>query len=455
MTASRNRKGRAPRRRGAFGTSVRLGALFAALVGVNVYVFLLRGDTSLRAVMRQGALPAQLRRGAAVQAPPPSAAASAASREEARIVEGVVGAGESFRKILERIEVPRAHAEALIAALGRELDFKSLRAGVRWRFELDAADGRPIFGELRLSPIETIAVKATAGGYDVQRLREELETRTVVFGGVIERSLYDSIEAAGESTSIIPEFVDVFAWDLDFYTDQHPGDRFKVVAEKRFRDGAFYGYGRVLAAEYAGKAGTFRAFWHESEGRGGYYDEKGQSAERTILRTPLKYVRVTSRFGTRFHPILHRTKGHMGVDLAAPEGTPVRATASGRVSFAGRQGGSGNLIVLRHDNGLTSLYMHLSRFAKGLHDGQRVEQRQVIGYVGMTGLATGPHLHFGLKKNGSYIDPMRVRGDRGKALAGAALAAFKSEAGARIATLAAVDPEPPQRQAARGLSAHR
>lgn len=460
LPAPRNRRGRGARRGrgGALGATLKLGFVFVLLVGVNVYVLFLRRDTSLTAVLHRNAVPPQAKvvpPGERVPAAPPAAREPPAAGET-RLVEGAVAPGEAFREILARLEAPKDAADALVRALHKEIDFRALRPGVGYRFELDAED-TPVALDLRLSPIETVVVRADGDGYRVERHREELATETVAMGGVIERSLYDSVEAAGEDTSIISPFVDVFAWDLDFYTDQHPGDRFQIVAEKRLLRGAFYDYGRIAAAEYAGKAGLYRAFWFEDGGgrRGGYYDEKGQSLERSLLKTPLKYVRISSRFGRRFHPILHRWKGHMGTDFAAPEGTPVRAAAPGRVAFAGKQGGSGNMVALAHDGGLTTLYMHLSRFAKGLRAGQRVDSRQVIAYVGMTGLATGPHLHFAVRKDGSYVDPMRLRAARGRSLQGPALERFRSEIRGRIDALAAIETNAPVRQAARGVSATR
>jgi murein DD-endopeptidase MepM/ murein hydrolase activator NlpD len=173
-----------------------------------------------------------------------------------------------------------------------------------------------------------------------------------------------------------------------------------------------------LAAEYGGKVGTFRAFFWAGKGAprdkpGKYYDEHGLAISKTMLKTPLRYVRISSKFDRkRFHPILHVEKAHLGIDYAAPQGTPVWASASGRVVEVGLKRGSGNTIVLAHTNGLSTRYYHLSRYARGLHVGQQVKQKEVIGYVGMTGLATGPHLHFSVTKNGAFVDPSKLAVNR-------------------------------------------
>jgi murein DD-endopeptidase MepM/ murein hydrolase activator NlpD len=186
-----------------------------------------------------------------------------------------------------------------------------------------------------------------------------------------------------------------------------------VVVEKQYLDGQFYKYGRLLAAEYSGKTGTFRGFyWNPSgeRGKGRYYDEKGQALAKTMLKTPLRFVRVSSKFDLkRFHPVLHVLKAHLGVDYAAPIGTPVWASMAGKVVQAEMMRGSGNTVVIAHNNGMQTRYYHLSRFARNLKAGKQVQQKELIGYVGNTGLSTGPHLHFSLVKNGHYIDPAKVQ----------------------------------------------
>jgi murein DD-endopeptidase MepM/ murein hydrolase activator NlpD len=254
------------------------------------------------------------------------------------------------------------------------------------------------------------------GSWTARKAEQPVELKTIEAGGVVESSLYESVQKAGESTTLVSLLVELFAWDVNFYVDTHPGDHWKVVVEKQLLGGKFYKYGKLLAAEYGGKVGTFRAFYFA--GRGGktpgrYYDERGQAISKTMLKTPLRYVRISSTFDRkRFHPILHVEKAHLGIDYAAPVGTPVWASASGRVVEAGMKRGSGNTIVIAHANGVSTRYYHLSRYARGLHAGQLVKQKDVIGFVGTTGLSTGPHLHFSVTKNGAFVDPNKMQINR-------------------------------------------
>jgi murein DD-endopeptidase MepM/ murein hydrolase activator NlpD len=186
-----------------------------------------------------------------------------------------------------------------------------------------------------------------------------------------------------------------------------------MVVEKHYLDGKFYRYGNILAAEYAGRTGTFRAFaWSSPSGHGPvhYFDDKGQAITKSFLKTPLRFVRVSSKFDrNRFHPVLHVTKAHLGVDYAAPTGTPVWASATGKVVECALKPGSGKTVVIEHGGGLATRYYHLSRFAPGMHAGRQVRQKEIIGYVGTTGLSTGPHLHFALTRNGVFVDPSKMQ----------------------------------------------
>jgi murein DD-endopeptidase MepM/ murein hydrolase activator NlpD len=255
--------------------------------------------------------------------------------------------------------------------------------------------------------------KQPDGTWKGRKVEHPVEIKTVEAAGIIEYSLYESVQKSGEASALVSLLVELFAWDVNFYTDTHPGDRWKVIVEKQYLGGQYYKYGNLLAAEYSGRTGTFRAFyWKPPSARtpGKYYDERGQAISKTMLKTPLRYVRISSKFDLkRFHPILHREKAHLGIDYAAPVGTPVWASASGRVVEAQMKRGSGNTVVIAHPNGLATRYYHLSRFARGLRAGQLVRQKDVIGYVGTTGLSTGPHLHFSLTRNGAFVDPSKMQ----------------------------------------------
>ena len=234
--------------------------------------------------------------------------------------------------------------------------------------------------------------------------------------GVIQSNLYDALDSAvpdsflpgKERVALAWAIADVYDWEVDFTRDIRPGDRFEVLIERLESPEGERRFGRILAARVDVAATPSYAFYFEGDaGRGGFYDAKGRSLRRAFLRAPLQYRRISSRFGGRYHPILNRWRSHQGTDYAAAWGTPVRATADGSVMFAGREGGYGNLVEIRHANGIRTRYGHLSKFAKGLHVGQRVTQDQTVGYVGSTGLSTGPHLHYEFLVNGRATNPQR------------------------------------------------
>ncbi len=223
----------------------------------------------------------------------------------------------------------------------------------------------------------------------------------------IDNSLYQSLIDNGWDAAIAFELADVFAWDLDFYTDVQRGDRLLALVEVRRREESkeFVSYGRLLGAVYAGQAGRFTGFRYD--GREGFFDESGRSLRKEFLKSPLKYAHITSKFGSRKHPVLGYTRQHAGTDFQAAVGTPVWAVGDGKVSFAGWQGGYGKFVMIRHPNGLETAYAHLSQIH--VRVGEHVAQKAVIGMSGNTGLSSGPHLHFGLRKGGTFINPLSLK----------------------------------------------
>ena len=328
-----------------------------------------------------------------------------------------------------------ADTPKVVAALTRQFDPKLIRGGQAYVVRQDE-QGEPESFEYRPSAVTRYVVSRNdAGDWTASRIDQPVETKVVSVSGAIDSSLYESVQKAGEKSALAGLLVELLAWDVNFYTDTHPGDHWKVIVEKQFLGGQFYRYGHILGAEYGGKVGTFRAFYWKpgrKNAEGHYFDEKGQAISKTFLKTPLRYVRVSSKFDRhRFHPILHTERAHLGIDYAAPVGTPVWASAGGKVVECEMKRGSGNTIVIAHGNGLTTRYYHLSRFARGLKAGKAVKQKEVIGFVGTTGLSTGPHLHFSVTKNGGFVDPskMQVNRDAPVGEAGAYLAAIKPRLG--------------------------
>lgn len=332
----------------------------------------------------------------------------------------------------------------VVTALASVLDFRKIRPGARYTMRVVGDhEERLDYFRLEGGTLDVVEANRAATGELVgRRIDVPVETREAVVGVAIAGSLYESLDVAGESPELATLLAEVFAWDLDFQRDQQAGDRFRMVVEKIYSGDTLVGYGRVLAAEYDGEVGTFRTFWFEPAGaprEADYFLEDGRSARKMFLATPLKLTRVTSSFSTRRrHPILGYDRAHLGVDYAAPTGTPIRAMANGVVTFAGWSGGSGNLVRIRHSTGLESSYAHLRGVARGVRPGIRVSQKQTIGYVGSTGLATGPHLHFAVKKDGRYVNPQKLDFARLESVPPARRAEFLNVVAERSARLAGI-----------------
>ncbi len=405
--------------------------VLGALVIVNLYVFVWDKKTGVAAIKREAeakSLPAMTVPNAPLARGGPGDAGATAPVGPPGIVESKVEKTDTLGRLLKRSGLSAAEADEVIRALSGKLDFRQIKAGQSFKVER-GGDGRVKLFQLELSKTQKIRAERDGSG-ELQGTADEAQTRVEVksLGGVINSSLYASIKTAGETGALVDFFVDAFAYDIDFFNDTHEGDSFHIVVEKHFMPSPeggeqFAHYGRILAAEYVGKAGTFQTFFWN----GKYYDATGASSVKGMLKTPLKFVKVSSGFDrNRMHPVLHTVKAHLGIDYAAPVGTPVRAAADGVVTIRALSGGAGNLVMLRHDGGIETAYMHLSKFAN-IKVGDKVEAKTVIGYVGTSGLSTGPHLHFGVKKNGAFVDPTKLEPMRGKPVGAKELEAFKLE----------------------------
>ena len=257
---------------------------------------------------------------------------------------------------------------------------------------------------------KVLNVERQGDGFSVSEVPVELERRVLMKSGEIRSSLFAATDAAGLSDAVAIQVADIFSTDIDFHRDLRRGDHFSVVYEMFYDRGEPVRSGRVLAAEFINVGRLYRAVYFQySEEHGGYYTPDGKNIRKAFLRSPLEFSRISSGFSNRFHPILQQWRAHKGIDYAAPTGTRVRATGDGVVEQAGRHsGGYGNLVVLRHQSKFTTWYGHLSGFAKSLRKGARVAQGETVGYVGATGLATGPHLHYEFRINDVHQNPLRV-----------------------------------------------
>lgn len=263
------------------------------------------------------------------------------------------------------------------------------------------------------------------GGYTATEQSQGTDTQVRMAEGEINSSLFGATDAAGIPDAITLQMADILGSKIDFMQDLRKGDRFRVVYEAHSHDGKGVGSGRVLALEFINQDKTYDAAWFTpSQGPGGYYDFNGSNLKGAFLRTALEFSRISSTFGMRKHPIRGKWIGHQGVDYAATTGTPIHATANGTVEFIGQQNGYGNVIVLKHYNKITTLYAHQSRFAPNLKKGDSVEQGQLVGYVGSTGWATGPHLHYEFRIDNKPVNPLSVDLPVAQALEGADRKAF-------------------------------
>ncbi|MCX7944292.1 MAG: M23 family metallopeptidase [Deltaproteobacteria bacterium] len=323
---------------------------------------------------------------------------------------GNIEDGETLSLALLRAGVEYKIAEQIILNLRGIFDFRKCKAGDTFVVSLDRDTNNLLSFEYSSSPIESYIIESDEDGNFVAYKEEyEIEKRVEFVTGRISGSLYETMERIGEDPQLsIILANEVFAWDIDFYTEVMPDDEFKIVVEKYYSGNYFVQYGNILAASYNGKVtGSKEAFYFVVDKKGGYYNSKGLANKRAFLKSPLKYGKISSGFGKRRHPIYKRIKMHHGVDYAAPIGTQVWAVADGVVTFAGVMGGYGNLVIIKHKGGLETRYGHLSRFGAGIRQGVSVEQGRLIGYVGSTGVSTGPHLHFEMRHNGKIINPLK------------------------------------------------
>jgi murein DD-endopeptidase MepM/ murein hydrolase activator NlpD len=303
--------------------------------------------------------------------------------------------------LLSRLGLAENEAQRLLRS-HRPL-LRALRPGLTVTAEVDA-EGRLIWLSHLDARDALVTVKREGEGFRTSEDRAPLETRVLLRSGVIRSSLFAATDAANIPDSVAMQLADIFGGDIDFHRDLRRNDRFSVVYEMSYLEGRAVRAGRVLAAEFVNNGRSFRAMDHA----GAYYAPDGNNLRKAFLRSPLEFSRISSGFATRMHPILREWRAHRGVDYAAPTGARVRATGDGVVEFAGRQGGYGNVVILRHHGHYSTLYAHLNGFARGLRKGARIAQGEAIGSVGQTGWATGPHLHYEFRVAGVQRNPLTI-----------------------------------------------
>ena len=331
---------------------------------------------------------------------------------------------DTLDKLLQAGGIPRNETAALTLELAKSLDVRRLRPGQMLRFHY-AQDGTVDALQVKVTGWGQIDAVRNGQGFDVTAKAAETRESDVTISGTIDRSLYEAVREAGEGPQLVQQLVDVFQWDIDFF-ELRGGDTFSFVVTKHYAGGDLVGYGPIRAARFTHKGITYEAYRNESAaGMSGYYAAGGTPLRKQFLKAPLKFSRVTSGFTKRrFHPVLKYFRPHYGIDYGAPVGTPVMSTADGTVVEARYSPSEGNFIRIRHSSRIDTCYLHLSRFTKDLKRGTRVRQGDVIGYVGMTGLATGPHLDYRVSENGNWLNPLNLKSITPDPLRGPALRSF-------------------------------
>jgi murein DD-endopeptidase MepM/ murein hydrolase activator NlpD len=404
---------------------------------------------AVRLLMIPGAAPATATstvHPAAGSAPPPTPVRLAASTASAVAVRAVtpselstirviVSRNDTLDHIFRRLALSLSDLASLRALPGIRAHLDRLRPGET--LTLTAKSGNLVGLERRLNIDQTLKVDRSQQGFTANVLQNPLATRTRTISGSIDSSLFESMAGAGGHDQTALSLADIFAYDIDFVLDIRPGDTFTVTYTEVLQDGKYLQDGPALAARFVNQGKEYLAVRYVgAAGNADYYSPQGRSLHKAFLRAPLEFTRVSSPFSLhRLHPILNTIRAHKGVDYAAPIGTPVRAAGDGRVLFAGRRGGYGNLVELDHARGITTVYGHLSRFAAGLHRGQHVTQGQVIAFVGMTGLATGPHLHYEYRVDGVFKNPQTIRFPEALPIDGPQRADFLAKSAPLLASL--------------------
>jgi len=331
-----------------------------------------------------------------------------AREEEVEVREGAIRSGQTISSILEEFLNPAAIYE-LARVCSDVYPVQRIKSGHVYRIK--TVNGKLKGFEYEIDDKSKLCVNASKQGFTAVKKDIVYEVDKVLVQAKIEDSLFLAAQKIGESAALPVRLAQIFAWDVDFVKDIRKGDSFRALIEKRYRKGEFAGYGRILAARFVNKGNIFNAFlFQDSGGRCDYYDENGDSVRKAFLKAPLEFSRISSGYSlSRLHPILKVRRPHRAIDYAAPRGTPIKSIGDGKVVTKSYSKGAGRYVKVRHNSIYTTVYNHMSRFARGLRVGKTVSQGETIGYVGATGYATGPHLDFRMKKNGRYVNPLHVK----------------------------------------------
>ena len=322
----------------------------------------------------------------------------------------VVSSGDTLSTLFSKVGLPSSEVHAILASSKDARQLAQLKIGQTFEFQLNEQ------GELsslrsKLNNLESLHLEKTASGYSLTRDQVKPQVASVYARGEIDSSLFLAAKRAGLSHNLTMDLANIFGYDIDFALDIRKGDSFEVLYEEKTVDGERVGTGNILAARFINRGKTYSAVRYTSkEGTTTYYNADGSSMRKAFIRTPVDFARISSRFSNgRKHPILNKIRAHKGVDYAAPHGTPIKSAGDGKVILAGRKGGYGNTVIIQHGQRYRTLYAHMQGFAKGVRNGSTVKQGQIIGYIGTTGLSTGPHLHYEFQVDGVHVDPLGLK----------------------------------------------
>jgi len=322
----------------------------------------------------------------------------------------VVANGDTLSTVFAKVGLPPAVMHAVLASSPDAKQLSRLKIGQTLEFQL-TEQGELASLRSKLNSLETLALEQTPKGYVFKKEQVKPEVSTVYARGEIDSSLFLAAKRAGLSHNLTMDLANVFGYDIDFALDIRKGDSFEVIYEEKTVEGKRVGTGNILAARFTNRGKTYSAVRYTSkDGTTSYYNADGTSMRKAFIRTPVDFARISSRFSNgRKHPILNKIRAHKGVDYAAPHGTPIKSAGDGKVLLAGRKGGYGNTVIIQHGQRYRTLYAHMQGFAKGVRNGSTVKQGQIIGYIGTTGLSTGPHLHYEFQVDGVHVDPLGLK----------------------------------------------
>lgn len=336
--------------------------------------------------------------------------------EASREISGTIKTGETFFNVFKKCGLDLAELFEIREAAADVHRLRKVQPGKQYKISVDP-DNRVSSLSYWIDDEGILEVTRKEQGFAAEKVSIEYEIKVEHIGGVIKDNLISSVGEGREKLLLAFQLSDIFAWDIDFTSDLREDDIFKIVVEGLYLDGGFKKFGNILSAEFHNNSKTFSAYRFANSGEAGYYDAEGKSLKKAFLKAPLNFRRISSYYsGKRLHPILKVYRPHHGLDYAAPAGTPVSALGDGEIVFAGNKGGYGRLVIIRHANGYETYYGHLSKIGKQVWSGRKVEQGQVIGNVGSSGLATGPHLHFEVRINNKPINPLTVKLPRGESV---------------------------------------